>query len=220
VSLPHTKYALPSYYILASAEASSNLSRYNGIHYGYNALEEEHENKVDKSLEWVYLKSRSLGFGDEVKRRILLGAFTTSRASYSSYYHKALLLRSLVHDDFQRVFNNHSVHVLLTPTTPSPPFPVTPAISDPLGEYLNDVMTIPASLAGLPAISVPVALMDIQNETNLPNLRPIQVPVGLQLVGNAWHDWTVLRVAECLENNGVFSSHNNQGNKRIKPPIT
>ncbi|WP_321392287.1 Asp-tRNA(Asn)/Glu-tRNA(Gln) amidotransferase subunit GatA [Emcibacter sp.] len=177
ISLPHTKYALPTYYIVAPAEASSNLARYDGVKYG---LRVDGENLAD-----MYSNTRAEGFGDEVKRRILIGTYVLSAGYYDAYYLKAQKVRSLIARDFREA--HEKVDVILTPTAPSAAFALGEKTSDPLSMYLNDVFTVPASLAGLPGISVPAGL----NGEGL--------PLGLQLLGRPFDEETVLRVAEVLE---------------------
>ncbi|MFC7050285.1 Asp-tRNA(Asn)/Glu-tRNA(Gln) amidotransferase subunit GatA [Emcibacter nanhaiensis] len=177
ISLPHTKYALPTYYIVAPAEASSNLARYDGVKYG---LRVDGENLAD-----MYSNTRAEGFGDEVKRRILIGTYVLSAGYYDAYYLKAQKVRSLIARDFRDA--HEQVDVILTPTAPSAAFALGEKTSDPLSMYLNDVFTVPASLAGLPGISVPAGL----NSEGL--------PLGLQLLGRPFDEETLLRVAEVLE---------------------
>lgn len=162
ISLPHTKYALASYYIIATAEASANLARYDGIKYAYRA-------KEDSDIDSVYFSTRSAGFGAEVKRRIMLGTYALSTGYYDAYYKKAQQVRALIIKDFEDVFKK--VDIILCPTSPTTAFPIGAKISDPLSMYLSDIMTIPVNLAGLPAISIPCG-MDKNN-----------LPVGLQLIG-------------------------------------
>jgi aspartyl-tRNA(Asn)/glutamyl-tRNA(Gln) amidotransferase subunit A len=179
VSLPHTKYALPTYYIIAPAEASSNLARYDGVRYGLRVAE-----KGD-SLDAMYMKTRAAGFGDEVKRRILIGTYVLSAGYYDAYYKKAQRVRYLIAQDFKKAFEK--VDVLLTPTAPSAAFAIGENESDPVTMYLNDVFTVPASLAGLPGISIPGGL----NKDGL--------PLGLQLIGKAFDEEGVLSAAQALE---------------------
>ena len=146
ISLPHTKYALPTYYIIAPAEASSNLARYDGVKYGFRA---KHENSLDE----MYELTRSEGFGKEVKRRILIGTYVLSAGYYDAYYLKAQKVRKLIANDFSSAFKE--CDFILTPTTPSPAFPIGEKEDDPIKMYLNDIFTVPASLAGIPGISVP-----------------------------------------------------------------
>jgi aspartyl-tRNA(Asn)/glutamyl-tRNA(Gln) amidotransferase subunit A len=178
VSLPHTRYALPAYYIVAPAEASSNLARYDGVRYG---LRED----GDASLTEMYEATRGAGFGAEVKRRVLIGTYVLSAGYYDAYYNKARQVRTLIARDFQEAFEN--VDVLLTPTAPSPAFAMGEKMDDPIAMYLNDVFTVPASMAGLPGISVPAGLSGEG------------LPLGLQLVGRPFDEETVIRAAGVLE---------------------
>ena len=177
ISLPHTKYALPTYYIIAPAEASSNLARYDGVRYGFRA--------EGKDLIEMYENTRSLGFGDEVKRRILIGTYVLSSGYYDAYYLKAQRVRRLIKNDFDEAFKN--VDTILTPTTPSSAFAIGENIDDPIAMYLNDVLTVPANLAGLPAISIPAGY----DQNNL--------PLGLQLIGKPFDEQTVLNNAFAIE---------------------
>lgn len=181
VSLPHTKYAVPTYYILAPAEAASNLSRYDGMRYG---LRVEGENLAD-----TYKKSRSTGFGDEVKRRIMIGNYTLSSGYYDAYYSKAQKVRRLIADDFKKAYEQ--VDVIMTPTAPTPAFKIGEKFTDPISMYLNDVFTTAASLAGLPGISVPAGLVD-------------GLPVGLQVLGKPFDEVKVLQVARAHEKMCAF----------------
>ena len=177
ISLPHTKYALPTYYIIAPAEASSNLARYDGVRYGFRA--------EGKDLIEMYENTRSLGFGDEVKRRILIGTYVLSSGYYDAYYLKAQRVRRLIKNDFDEVFKQ--VDTILTPTTPSSAFAIGENINDPIAMYLNDVLTVPANLAGLPAISISAGY----DQNNL--------PLGLQLIGKPFDEQTVLNNAFAIE---------------------
>ena len=183
VSLPHTKYALPTYYIVAPAEASSNLARYDGVKYGYRA-------KGARDITDLYEKSRGEGFGAEVQRRILIGTYVLSAGYYDAYYARAQKLRSLIKRDFERAFE--LCDVLLTPTTPGPAFGVGAKTSDPVEMYLQDVFTVTVNLAGLPGISVPAGL----TENGL--------PLGLQLIGKAFDEATLLRAAQAIETAADF----------------
>ena len=187
VSLPHTKYALPAYYILSSAEASSNLNRYDGIKYGGVPLQEFEKMEVEDLLRLT----RDEGFGMEVKRRLLIGTFVLSRTSFDSYYLQATKVRRLVRDDFTRVFQEDGVDVLVTPTAPSSSFSLEKPM-DPIEEYLNDVMTIPSSLAGIPAVSVPFEL-DSKG-----------LPVGIQLIGPYMQESKLLKAAKLLQESSPF----------------
>ncbi len=182
VSLPHSEYALPTYYILAPAEASSNLSRYDGVRYGYR--------KEGKDLAELYENSRAGGFGKEVKRRILVGTYVLSAGYYDAYYVKDQRVRRLITEDFTKAFEK--VDLLLAPTTPTGAFPVDASPKDPIEVYKNDVLTVPSSLAGLPAASVPAGL------------TADGLPLGLQLIGPAFGEETVLRAAGVLETAAAF----------------
>jgi len=182
VSLPHTEYALPTYYIVAPAEASSNLARYDGVRFGLRV--------PGDSLDDMYRNTRGEGFGDEVQRRILIGAYVLSAGFYDAYYMKAQRVRRLIAEDFKKVFEN--VDVILTPTAPSAAFAIGEKMDDPVAMYLNDVFTVPASLAGLPGISLPASL----NSDGL--------PLGLQLLGKPFDEETVLRTAGVLETAAAF----------------
>ncbi|KIL37891.1 glutamyl-tRNA amidotransferase [Gordoniibacillus kamchatkensis] len=177
VSLPHTEYAVAAYYLLASSEASSNLARYDGVRYGVRT--DNAGNLLD-----VYRYSRSEGFGPEVKRRIMLGTYALSSGYYDAYYLKAQKVRTLIKRDFDNVFANYDV--VVGPTAPTPAFKLGEQVGDPLTMYLNDILTIPVNLAGIPAISVPCGFAD-------------GLPVGLQVIGKALNESTVLRVAHAFE---------------------
>lgn len=179
ISLPHTKYALPTYYIVAPAEASSNLARYDGVRYGLR------ETVNNGSLDDMYYNTRAAGFGDEVKRRILIGTYVLSAGYYDAYYLKAQKVRQLISNDFKAAFEK--VDAILTPTAPSAAFAPGEKSDDPLAMYLNDVFTVPASLAGLPGSSVPAGL----DKNGL--------PLGLQILGKPWDEETVFKVSGVLE---------------------
>ncbi|MGG3839319.1 Asp-tRNA(Asn)/Glu-tRNA(Gln) amidotransferase subunit GatA [Paenibacillus thiaminolyticus] len=179
VSMPHTDYAVATYYLLASSEASSNLARFDGVRYGVRA--EQPGNLLE-----LYLQSRSQGFGPEVKRRIMLGTYALSSGYYDAYYLKAQKVRTLIQRDFEQAFQKYDI--LLGPTAPTTAFRLGEQIDDPLQMYLNDILTIPVSLAGVPAISIPCGLAD-------------GMPVGLQLIGRAFDEATVLRAAHAFEQN-------------------
>ncbi len=176
VSLPHTKYALPTYYIVAPAEASSNLARYDGVRYGLRV--------EGNSLDEMYMNTRAEGFGEEVQRRVLIGTYVLSAGYYDAYYLQAQKVRTRIAEDFTKVFED--VDVLLTPTAPSPAFTLD-AKMDPVTMYLNDIFTVPASLAGLPGISVPAGLSQHG------------LPLGLQLIAKPYDELTMLRTAEVIE---------------------
>ena len=182
VSLPHTRYALPAYYIIAPAEASSNLARYDGMRFGLRA--------GTGLLSEVYEQSRAEGFGEEVKRRILIGAYVLSAGYYDAYYLKAQKVRRRIADDFDAVFQD--VDALLTPTAPSSAFALGDRVSDPLAMYLNDVFTVTVNLAGLPAISVPAGL------------DGLGLPLGLQLIGRALDEGTLFTLAGAVEQAAAF----------------
>jgi len=177
-SLPHTEYAVATYYLIATAEASSNLARYDGVKYGYRTKEKT--NMID-----MYKKTRKEGFGDEVKRRIMLGTYVLSKGYYENYYGKALRVRTLIKRDFEKAFEKFDV--LLTPTSPTVAFKIGEKIDDPLKMYLSDIFTISANLAGIPGISIPCGF----GQNNL--------PVGLQILGRPFEEETILRVAYAYE---------------------
>lgn len=179
VSLPHSKYALPTYYIIAPAEASSNLARYDGVRFGLRVVDD------GDSLNDMYEKTRAAGFGAEVKRRILIGTYVLSAGYYDAYYIKAQKVRALIAQDFKNAFTK--CDILLAPTAPSDAFAIGENQNDPLAMYMNDVFTIPASLAGLPAMSLPIGL------------SKAGLPLGLQLIGRAFDEETVFKVAEVIE---------------------
>ena len=178
VTLPHAPYAIGSYYLIATAEASSNLARYDGVKYGFRVVEESPD--LVRMLE----ATRSSGFGNEVKRRIMLGSFVLSAGYYDAYYLKAQQVRTLIKQDFDRAFEK--VDCMLTPVSPCLPFKIGEKITEPLQMYLVDVYTVSLNLSGLPGISVPCGSMD-------------GVPVGMQVIGKAFDEETVLRVAHAYE---------------------
>jgi aspartyl-tRNA(Asn)/glutamyl-tRNA(Gln) amidotransferase subunit A len=177
VSLPHTKYALPAYYIVAPAEASSNLARYDGVRYG---LRVPGDDIID-----MYEKTRAAGFGAEVKRRVLIGTYVLSAGYYDAYYLKAQKVRSLIARDFAKAYEE--VDVLLTPATPGPAFGIGERSGDPIAMYLNDVFTVTVNMAGLPGIAVPAGM----SEDGL--------PLGLQLIGRAFDEETLFRAGAAIE---------------------
>ena len=177
ISLPHTNYALPTYYIVAPAEASSNLARYDGVKYGFRS---HGENLID-----MYEKTRSEGFGDEVKRRIMIGTYVLSSGYYDAYYLKAQKVRRLIKKDFDIVFNQ--VDAILTPSTPSSAFKIGEKTNDPISMYLNDIFTVPINLAGLPGISIPAGF-----DKN-------DYPLGLQIIGKAFDEQNILNIAYSIE---------------------
>jgi aspartyl-tRNA(Asn)/glutamyl-tRNA(Gln) amidotransferase subunit A len=178
VSLPHTKYAIPAYYLVATAEASSNLARFDGVRYGYRA------NGV-RSLSDMYRRSRDEGFGAEVKRRIMLGTYALSTGYYDAYYLKAQRVRTLLTRDFVEAFQQ--VDVIVGPTSPTPAFKLGEKVDDPLAMYLADIYTVTANLAGIPGISIPVG----HSKENL--------PIGMQIFGKHFDEATILRAAHAYE---------------------
>ena len=191
VSLPHTKYALPVYYVIAPAEASSNLARYDGVRYGLRVEGED--------LNDTYANTRAEGFGDEVKRRIMIGTYALSSGYYDAYYIKAQKVRRLISEDFLKAYEE--CDALLTPTAPSAAFAIGENEDDPIKMYLNDVFTVPASLAGLPGMSVPAGL----NADGL--------PLGLQVIGRPWDEATVLNVGQAIEKAANFVAKPEESNK-------
>ena len=177
VSLPHSKYAVATYYIIASSEASSNLARFDGVRYGVRA---EADNMMD-----MFKKSRSQGFGEEVKRRIMLGTFALSSGYYDAYYKKAQKVRTLMKNDYDKIFEEYDV--VIGPTAPTPAFKVGEKTDDPLTMYASDILTIPVNLAGVPGISIPCGLSDDG------------LPIGLQIIGNHFDESTVYRAAHAFE---------------------
>ncbi|MPW24916.1 Asp-tRNA(Asn)/Glu-tRNA(Gln) amidotransferase subunit GatA [Alkalibaculum sp. M08DMB] len=177
-SLPYTEYALSAYYIISSAEASSNLARYDGIRYGYQA--ENFDNLID-----LYRKTRSEGFGEEVKRRIMLGTYALSSGYYDAYYKKALQVRTLIKEDFDKVFK--TCDIILSPTCPTTAFGLGEKSNDPLAMYLSDIYTVPVNISGIPAISIPCGF----DKNNL--------PIGLQLIGRPFEEEVLLKVGYSFE---------------------
>jgi aspartyl-tRNA(Asn)/glutamyl-tRNA(Gln) amidotransferase subunit A len=184
ISLPHTKYALPTYYIVAPAEASSNLARYDGVRFGYRA-------KGAHDITNLYEKSRAEGFGPEVQRRILIGTYVLSAGYYDAYYARAQKLRTLIARDFTEAYKK--CDVILTPATPGPAFPVGDRSDDPVAMYLNDVFTVTVNLAGLPGLAVPAGL------------TASGLPLGLQLIGKAFDEGTILRAGLAIEQAANFT---------------
>lgn len=174
ISLPHTDYAIATYYLISTAEASSNLARYDGVRYGYRA-------SSWKNLEEMYQTTRSRGFGEEVKRRIMLGTYCLSHGYYDEYYLKALKVRRLIKEDFDSAWRK--VDAIMTPTSPTPPFKIGEKIEDPLTMYLSDIFTVSVNLAGLPAISIPCGLTSDG------------LPIGLQIIGKPFDESTILNLA-------------------------
>ena len=187
ISLPHTKYALPAYYVIASAEASSNLARYDGVRYGRRASLAQGDGITE-----MYEKTRAEGFGAEVQRRVMIGTYVLSAGFYDAYYNRARKVRTLIKKDFEDVFAQ-GVDAILTPTTPSAAFGLGEMTdADPVQMYLNDVFTVTVNLAGLPGISVPAGL-DTQG-----------LPLALQLIGRPWEEGDLLNLAYALESAAGF----------------
>ncbi|MFD3190622.1 Asp-tRNA(Asn)/Glu-tRNA(Gln) amidotransferase subunit GatA [Sedimentitalea sp. HM32M-2] len=187
ISLPHTKYALPAYYVIAPAEASSNLARYDGVRYGHRATLAQGDGITE-----MYEKTRAEGFGHEVQRRVMIGTYVLSAGFYDAYYNRARRVRSLIKKDFEDVFAT-GIDAILTPATPSSAFALGEMTeADPVRMYLNDVFTVTVNLAGLPGISVPAGL-DAQG-----------LPLGLQLIGRPWQEGELLNTAQALENAAGF----------------
>jgi len=180
ISLPHTEYAVPAYYLLATAEASANLERYDGVRYGFRT--ENPDNLFE-----MYAKSRSEGFGAEVKRRIMLGTYCLSAGYYDAYYRKAQKVRRLIKEDFDKALE--TVDAILAPVSPTPAFPIGSKINDPLQMYLADIYTISLNLAGLPGISVPAGKTSDK------------LPVGVQFMGRVLNEETLLKLSATLERN-------------------
>ncbi|HEM4781056.1 TPA: Asp-tRNA(Asn)/Glu-tRNA(Gln) amidotransferase subunit GatA, partial [Streptococcus suis] len=177
VSLPHSKYGVAVYYIIASSEASSNLQRFDGIRYGFRAEDAT-------NLEEIYVKTRSQGFGEEVKRRIMLGTFSLSSGYYDAYFKKAGQVRTLIIQDFEKVFADYDL--ILGPTAPTVAFGLDTLNHDPVAMYLADLLTIPVNLAGLPGLSIPAGFVE-------------GLPVGLQLIGPKYSEETIYQVAAAFE---------------------
>ena len=190
ISLPHTQYALATYYLIAPAEASSNLARYDGVRFGLRA-------PGPLGLKELYSQSRSTGFGDEVKRRIMLGTYALSAGYYDAYYLKAQKVRTLIRDDFRQAFER--VDAILSPTSPVPAFKLGEKLDDPLAMYLMDVFTLPCNLAGLPGLSVPCGF------------TREGLPIGLQILGRAFDEARLLRIGHTFESAHDFS--------RRRPPL-
>jgi aspartyl-tRNA(Asn)/glutamyl-tRNA(Gln) amidotransferase subunit A len=185
ISLPYSPYALPVYYIAASAEASSNLGRYDGVRYGYRA--ENYDDLID-----LYVKTRSQGFGAEVKRRIMLGTYALSSGYYDAYYMKALKVRTLIKWDFDRAFEKYDV--IISPTAPNTAFKIGEKTSNPLSMYMSDICTVPVNIAGNTAISIPCGRSD-------------GLPVGMQIIGKPLDEKRILQVAYTYEKNTRFNEN-------------
>jgi len=183
VTLPHTQYAVSCYYIIASAEASSNLARYDGVQYGFRGNEA-------KGMIEMYIDTRNKGFGKEAKRRILLGTYALSSGYYDAYYLKAQKVRTKIKEDFMEAFKK--CDCIVTPTSPTAAFKIGERIDDPLSMYLSDIFTIPANLAGIPGISIPCGFTGKG------------LPIGLQILGKHFDEETILRLAYTFEQNTEF----------------
>ncbi|RKY29983.1 MAG: Asp-tRNA(Asn)/Glu-tRNA(Gln) amidotransferase GatCAB subunit A [Candidatus Omnitrophota bacterium] len=179
ISLPHTEYGIATYYIISTAEASANLARFDGIKYGYRS--KDYSSIID-----LYMNTRGEGFGDEVKRRIILGTYVLSSGYYEAYYLKAQKVRTLIKEDFLKAFRN--VDVILTPTTPELPFKLGEKVDDPLKMYLSDIFTVNVNLAGLPAVSIPVGFSSTK------------LPIGIQIIGPHFCEEKIIEVASSIEN--------------------
>jgi aspartyl-tRNA(Asn)/glutamyl-tRNA(Gln) amidotransferase subunit A len=179
IDLPHAKYAIPVYYLVCTAEASSNLARYDGVKYGYRSA-----GAKDASLRTMYSRTRDEGFGAEVKRRIMLGTYVLSAGYYDAFYLKALQVRTLMRRDYDRAFER--ADVVAMPTSPVPPFRLGEKMDDPLQMYLNDVFTVSANLAGLPGISIPCGFAG-------------GLPIGFQIIGRMFDEPSILRAADAHE---------------------
>jgi aspartyl-tRNA(Asn)/glutamyl-tRNA(Gln) amidotransferase subunit A len=190
ISLPHTKYALSCYYIIMPAEVSANLARFDGIRYGRVTSDK----RQATSLRNIYFETRGKGFGNEAKRRIILGTFVLSAGYYDAYYTKAQKVRHLIKEDFDKAFDSSGggVDVILTPVTPTPAFKIGEKTDDPIAMYLSDVFTIPANLAGLPAISIPVT-------SRQPSAVSHQLPIGFQLIGRHFREADILGIGQYYE---------------------
>ncbi|EOD00304.1 Asp-tRNA(Asn)/Glu-tRNA(Gln) amidotransferase subunit GatA [Caldisalinibacter kiritimatiensis] len=182
VSLPHTEYALATYYIIAPSEASSNLARFDGVRYGNRVKDYD-------SVEDLFVKTRSQGFGEEVKRRIMVGTYALSSGYYDEYYRKAQRVRTLIKQDFEKVFENYDV--IISPTTPTTAFKIGEKATDPVSMYLSDILTVSVNMAGICGMSIPCGYAN-------------DLPVGLQIIGNAFEEKKVLRVAYTYEQNSNF----------------
>jgi aspartyl-tRNA(Asn)/glutamyl-tRNA(Gln) amidotransferase subunit A len=189
IKLPHAKFAIAVYYVIATAEASSNLARFDGVRYGFRAEDAP-------ELRQMYRKTREQGFGPEVKRRIMLGTYVLSAGYYDAYYRKAQQVRTLLKEDFLKAFEK--CDAFITPTSPTPAFPLGEKVDDPLSMYLNDVYTVTANLVGVPGLSVPCGLSSER------------LPIGFQLLGPFWSEPTLLNLAHAYETARPFTE---------RPPI-
>ena len=185
IALPHARYAIPVYYLVAAAEASSNLARYDGVRYGHRAAADGNQ-----ELREMYSRTRDEGFGAEVKRRIMLGTYVLSAGYYDAFYLKAQQVRTLLRQDYDAAFEK--ADVVAMPTSPTPPFRLGEKTDDPLQMYLADVFTVSANLVGLPAISVPCGFVERPEQSE-------RLPIGLQLIGRLFDESTLLNVSDAYE---------------------
>jgi len=185
ISLPHSKYALSVYYLIMPCEVSANLARFDGIRYGKSALNENLENL---DLRDIYYLSRTKGFGDEVRRRIILGTYALSAGYYNAYYLKALKVRTLIKQDFDKAFKE--VDLILAPTTPTPAFKIGEKTDNPLSMYLSDIFTVPANIAGIPAISMPIGFVEREG---------VKLPVGMQIIGPHFSEDLIFEIGKFIE---------------------
>ena len=198
IDLPHMAYGIPVYYLVAPAEASANLARYDGVRYGHRATTEAHSD----SLETMYDRTRNEGFGPEVKRRIMLGTYALSAGYYDAYYVKAQQVRSLIKSDYDHAFRFDEVDAVAMPTTPAPAFRIGEHVDDPLTMYLGDIFTVSANLTGLPAISVPAGFSDVG------------LPIGFQLMGRPFDEATLFRLAAAYEREAPWWKTRPSGGER------
>jgi aspartyl-tRNA(Asn)/glutamyl-tRNA(Gln) amidotransferase subunit A len=203
IELPHAKYATPVYYLVSTAEASSNLARYDGVRYGFRA--DEGPGTRDQGLKAMYSRTRAQAFGPEVKRRIMLGTYVLSAGYYDAYYLKAQQARTLILRDYDQAFAD--VDVVAMPTSPTPAVRIGERVSDPVQMYLMDVFTVSANLSGLPAISVPCGFTRGPARRKLEDLPSSEggLPIGLQLMGRRFDEATLLRVADAYERDTEWS---------------
>ena len=204
IELPHAAYGIPVYYLICTAEASSNLARYDGVRYGYRAR----LGKED-GLRQMYERTRDQGFGAEVKRRIMLGTYVLSAGYYDAYYLKAQQVRTLLRQDHERAFER--VDLIATPTTPTPAFTLGEKTSDPLQMYLNDIFTVSANLTGLPAISVPCGFA-----SGAPGAGARRLPIGMQLTGRMFDEATLLRAADAYQRDTSFHTESPDSDARAR----
>jgi aspartyl-tRNA(Asn)/glutamyl-tRNA(Gln) amidotransferase subunit A len=199
ISLPNTDYALAVYYIIQPAEVSSNLARFDGIKYGFSVEKQVESKKLKvESLIDVYMKSRAYGFGDEAKRRIMIGTYVLSSGYYDAYYKKAMKVRTLVCDDFKKAFKD--VDVIITPTTPTTAFKIGEKSKDPLEMYMSDIYTVGANIAGIPGVSIPCGFV----ESHQPSAFSHQLPVGLQILGPQFSEELILGLAHAYQQKTVW----------------